>query len=369
MLVLSSDSDNSNDETERRIEQIPNLIRFRSSEQKHKYVRLLNDNDKVEDFESDTFSSCSYNSDQLKIMFYDDDKIHEEDEEIFDMIDEYSNVFTGNNDNQEPYINNKQQLCMNNEGESHIMPQNNYCYQQNCHIESRTTMPCNDTKTINDSSIKFVQTSVYKYFPILSRANQFEIINNFRIRCKTIYKSSIRYVGTYEKVFDAIVCDSSGETKVVAFNDDVDKFFNMMTMKETITIENGNIRIARKQFRSPHSIYEIRLLSTSKIKSYKCVSFNPIMLTKTQSIENLLYLVHGSSIDIEGAIIIDSGLSTRVCEFTGTIFRTRRLQIKDETGIANIIIWNDKIEEIPDSIVNKNIRIRNAKLNHLKSNN
>ncbi|CAF5229470.1 unnamed protein product, partial [Rotaria magnacalcarata] len=54
----------------------------------------------------------------------------------------------------------------------------------------------------------------------------------FRIRCKTIYKSSIRYVGTYEKVFDAIVCDSSGETKVVAFNDDVDKFFNMMTMKE-----------------------------------------------------------------------------------------------------------------------------------------
>ncbi|CAF4408397.1 unnamed protein product [Rotaria magnacalcarata] len=93
------------------------------------------------------------------------------------------------------------------------------------------------------------------------------------------------------------------------------------------------------------------------------------MLTKTQSIENLLYLVHGSSIDIEGAIIIDSGLPTRVCEFTGTIFRTRRLQIKDETGIANIIIWNDKIEEIPDSIVNKNIRIRNAKLNHLKSNN
>ncbi|CAF2086626.1 unnamed protein product [Rotaria magnacalcarata] len=230
MLVLSSDSDNSNDETERRIEQIPNLIRFRSSEQKHKYVRLLNDNDKVEDFESDTFSSCSYNSDQLKIMFYDDDKIHEEDEEIFDMIDEYSNVFTGNNDNQEPYINNKQQLCMNNEGESHIMTQNNYCYQQNCHIESRTTMPCNDTKTINDSSIKFVQ-------------------------------------------------------------------------------------------------------------------------------------------NIEGAIIIDSGLPTRVCEFTGTIFRTRRLQIKDETGIANIIIWNDKIEEIPDSIVNKNIRIRNAKLNHLKSNN
>ncbi|CAF4647563.1 unnamed protein product, partial [Rotaria magnacalcarata] len=50
------------------------------------------------------------------------------------MIDEYSNVFTGNNDNQEPYINNKQQLCMNNEGESHIMNQNNYCYQQNCHI-------------------------------------------------------------------------------------------------------------------------------------------------------------------------------------------------------------------------------------------
>ncbi|CAF4688114.1 unnamed protein product, partial [Rotaria magnacalcarata] len=46
---------------------------------------------------------------------------------------------------------------------------------------------------------------------------------------------------------------------------------------------------------------------------------------------------------IEGAIIIDSGLSTRVCEFTGTIFRTRRLQIKDETGIANIIIWNDKV--------------------------
>ncbi|CAF2073335.1 unnamed protein product [Rotaria magnacalcarata] len=315
---------------------LQSLIRFRSSEQKNKRARLFNDNDKLENFESDTSSSCSYNSsDQYnsKTIFYNYNEIFENNNETLHMIDEYSTILIDNSDQQNSFMNNAQQLYKSN------------------------------------------KASIYKYFTVLPSAKKFKQINNlnqnikdFHIRCKTIYKTAIQYIGSNEKLFYATICDSSSEIKVVAFNEEVDSFYNIMITNETITIENGDVRIASEKFRSPYSIYEIRLISSTKIKSYKCISFNPIMITKNQPIQNLFYIVHGSSVDIEGTIIMDRGVSTRICNSSGTIIRNRTLQMKDETAIIYIIIWNDKIEELPDSILHQNIRIRNAKLNHIKSN-
>jgi hypothetical protein len=42
----------------------------------------------------------------------------------------------------------------------------------------------------------------------------------------------IGYFGTNSKVFDALICDDTGEIKLVAFNDEVDKFYNSINVNE-----------------------------------------------------------------------------------------------------------------------------------------
>ncbi|CAF3352391.1 unnamed protein product [Rotaria sp. Silwood2] len=71
------------------------------------------------------------------------------------------------------------------------------------------------------------------YFP--STNNSFEQINSlnentFRIRCQIVNISPIRHFGSNNKVFDGIICDQDGKIKVVAFNEEVDRFYDQMNL-------------------------------------------------------------------------------------------------------------------------------------------
>ena len=46
------------------------------------------------------------------------------------------------------------------------------------------------------------------------------------------YRSRIRHFGINNKVFDGIVCDMNAEIKVVAFNEEVDRLYNLMNLNQ-----------------------------------------------------------------------------------------------------------------------------------------
>lgn len=68
----------------------------------------------------------------------------------------------------------------------------------------------------------------------------YSFFNRFRIRCKVINISPIRFFGDRNQVFDAIVCDSNGEIKIVAFNDEVNRLYiniNLNQVKKNFQYE------------------------------------------------------------------------------------------------------------------------------------
>ncbi|CAF4154595.1 unnamed protein product [Adineta steineri] len=221
------------------------------------------------------------------------------------------------------------------------------------------------SNTPNDSLASPVQTSIDRYFPTIG--NSFESIenlneysSNFLIRGKVIYISSIRYFGTNNKVFDGIICDLTSEIKVVGFNEQVDRLYNHMK----ITIENGQVQKTNENFRTPYSMFEIRLTNNTNIQSYISSGFAPnIKITKTD-IRNISELLNGMNVDVEGQIIFDNNVSTTVGGNNGMQLRRRSLKIKDQTGTVNITVWNNKNDEFPENVMNKNIRIRNGRINH-----
>ncbi|CAF4403940.1 unnamed protein product [Rotaria sp. Silwood2] len=238
-------------------------------------------------------------------------------------------------------------------------------------VENIQNLPINAS---DNSSTPQIQRLIDEYFP--HEPSPYEEINNlnenttnFQIRCKTIHKSPIRYFGTSSKVFDAIVCDFTGEIKAVAFNEDVDRLYNSMTVNQTIIIQSDKIQKTNENYRTPYSVYEIRLTSASLIEPYVNHNFKPNMRITKQQLFEIPQKIHGSSVDTEGIVIMDRGILTTVSETTGANLRRRIIKIKDQTSAINVTIWNDKNNNLPENMMNKTIRIRNGKINHYNGRN
>ncbi|CAF4936704.1 unnamed protein product, partial [Rotaria socialis] len=63
-------------------------------------------------------------------------------------------------------------------------------------------------------------------------------------------------------------------------------------------------------------------------------------------------------------VLFDNDITTNISHSNGQSYSRRSLKIKDDTGTINITIWNEKIAEVPEQVVNKTIRMRNGKINH-----
>ncbi|CAM4972435.1 unnamed protein product [Rotaria socialis] len=231
-------------------------------------------------------------------------------------------------------------------------------------------------QTANEST-KCIQTLIYHFFPVTNET--YVDINSlnpnsitFNIRCKVIYKSPLRQYSTNGKVFDAIIWTAiflditvnACHIIIVAFNEESGRSDNIMTLKKNITIQSGDVRMANQNFNSSQSIYEIRLIPSSIINSYKSASFNPVIQIKQHQIINIYNLFHGSHVDVQGTIVYDNETTANISQSTGQSHTRRSIKIKGDTGSINVTIWNEKTEEIPEQITNKTIRIRNVKINH-----
>ncbi|CAM4842150.1 unnamed protein product, partial [Rotaria magnacalcarata] len=265
---------------------------FHTTSKTRKYTGSFVEHETEQIFHSPTLSTGTFHShsiqypDQIFLSAVNDSILENTNNDIIHSTDD--------NNQQASDINNPEAPNIIIETNDSIDPQQNNIES----IEIASEIPSNST---NVSSTPQIQRLINEYFP--SEDNPFEEINslnesslNFRIRCKTIYKSQIRSFGTSSKVFDAIVCDLSDEIKVVAFNEDVDRLYNSMTLNQLITIQNGKIQRANEIYRSPYSLYEIRLISTSTIDPYVNHTFNPIMKIIKVELRQIPQKLHGVNV-------------------------------------------------------------------------
>ncbi|CAF2139242.1 unnamed protein product [Rotaria magnacalcarata] len=265
---------------------------FHTTSKTRKYTGSFVEHETEQIFHSSTLSTGTFHPhsiqypDQIFLSAVSDNILENTNNDIIHSTDD--------NNQQASDINNPEAPNIIIETNDSIDPQQNNIES----IEIASEIPSNST---NVSSTPQIQRLISECFP--SEDNPFEEINslnesslNFRIRCKTIYKSQIRSFGTSSKVFDAIVCDLSGEIKVVAFNEDVDRLYNSMTLNQLITIQNGKIQRANEIYRSPYSLYEIRLISTSTIDPYVNHTFNPIMKIIKVELRQIPQKLHGVNV-------------------------------------------------------------------------
>ncbi|XP_061787283.2 replication protein A 70 kDa DNA-binding subunit-like isoform X1 [Nerophis lumbriciformis] len=93
-------------------------------------------------------------------------------------------------------------------------------------------------------------------------------VSNWTVRARVTSKSNIRHWSNSRgegSVFSFEIVDESGEIKITAFNNEVDKFFPLVEPNQVYLISKGSLKVANKQYNTLNNNYEMTLNANSLI--------------------------------------------------------------------------------------------------------
>lgn len=150
------------------------------------------------------------------------------------------------------------------------------------------------------------------------------------------------------KLFNFDIKDQSGEIRVTAFRDLVDKFFDIVEIDEVYSISKSQVKISNKLYSNLEHNYEITLtdetvltkcLEASSSEDYPSIEFN------FKNISEILELSKHDNID---TICICQEVG-EIEEFTaksnGRDYKKRIIKLFDESGNIDMVLWNENAEK------------------------
>ncbi|KAG1461501.1 hypothetical protein G6F46_002012 [Rhizopus delemar] len=152
------------------------------------------------------------------------------------------------------------------------------------------------------------------------------------------------------KLFSVNFLDQSGEIKATAFNDQVDRLYNMFEEGNVYYLSKARVTMARKQFSTLDNEYELTLEAGTEIELCPSDAAIPQMNFKLVKIGDLDSVEKGATVDAMGVVIQDSGLNEIVTKATGKPTNKRELTIVDESGKSvRLTLWDKTAEEFDSS--------------------
>lgn len=177
--------------------------------------------------------------------------------------------------------------------------------------------------------------------------------NRWKIRARVSCKSAIRNWSNSRgegKLFNMTVIDESGEIRITAFNDAVDKFYKFIEVNKVYYISRANLKTANKQYSNVNNNYEMTLNPDSVIELCTDESDLPTWSFDFKKLKDLAQVEPASIIDVIGVVHQVGDLATIVGRQSNKEFSKRELQIADQSGMSvRLTIWGSEAESFEGS--------------------
>lgn len=138
------------------------------------------------------------------------------------------------------------------------------------------------------------------------------------------------------KLFSMDVVDSTGEIRITAFRDIVDKFYDMIEVDKIYYISRGQIKLANKQFSTLKNDYEITLGNESSIQ--ECVEEGddniPLAQYDFVTIDQLANKDVGTVLDIIGVCKSATELQTFTSKSSGKELKKVEVTLVDASNFT-----------------------------------
>ncbi|XP_035998883.1 replication protein A 70 kDa DNA-binding subunit [Fundulus heteroclitus] len=176
--------------------------------------------------------------------------------------------------------------------------------------------------------------------------------SKWTIRARVTNKSSIRNWSNSRgegKLFSFEIVDESGEIKITAFNNEVDKYFSLVEQGKVYYISKATLKIANKQYTTLKNDYEITLHAHSSIVPCEDSQGIPTVQCDFVPIGELEQRDNDAIIDIIGVCKSAEDVS-RITTKSNREVSKRAINLIDTTGKeVTVTLWGEEAEKFDDS--------------------
>uniref|UniRef100_A0A1A8ET99 Replication protein A subunit n=1 Tax=Nothobranchius korthausae TaxID=1143690 RepID=A0A1A8ET99_9TELE len=176
--------------------------------------------------------------------------------------------------------------------------------------------------------------------------------SKWTIRARVTNKSSIRTWSNSRgegKLFSMEIVDESGEIRVTAFTQEVDKFFPLIEVGKVYYISKGSLKIANKQYTSVKNDYEMTLNGETSIVPCEDSCDVPTVQCDFVSIAELENRDKDAIVDVIGVCKSVDEL-TRLTTKSNREVSKRTLSLMDMSGkLVTVTLWGEEAEKFDGS--------------------
>ncbi|XP_063719153.1 replication protein A 70 kDa DNA-binding subunit-like [Symsagittifera roscoffensis] len=173
--------------------------------------------------------------------------------------------------------------------------------------------------------------------------------NKWVIKARCMNKGSIRNYNNAKgpgKLFNFEVADSSGEIRITGFNDQVDKFYDMIEPEKVYLITGCSVKAANKQYNKTGHDYELTLTNGTLIEPMADDGEAPKLSYNFQTIDRLLETEPNSVVDVIGIVQSCEDCQEVTSSKTQKSFVKRELNLLDRSEKAvRITLWGGEAEK------------------------
>lgn len=176
--------------------------------------------------------------------------------------------------------------------------------------------------------------------------------NRWAIKARIINKSDIKKFANQKgegKLFSTTCIDSTGEIRMTAFGESVDKFFDLVQEGQVYIISNAQVKIAKRQF-GVRNEYEIHLEPNSLISLVGNSGEIPQARFNFVPIAQITNLEKDAICDVIGIVKEIGELSSITTKTTQKQLNKRDLVLADTSGCAiKVTLWGAQAESFGDT--------------------
>lgn len=169
--------------------------------------------------------------------------------------------------------------------------------------------------------------------------------NRWRVRARVTQKSSVRHWNNSRgegKFFNVNLLDESGEIRATAFNEGVDKFYDLLEVNQVYYVSKGTLKTANKQYSNLKNDYEMTFNSDTIIEPCNEDVDLPRVTFEFVPINEMEKHQANAIVDVIGVVKTCNAISTVVGRQSQKEITKRDLQIVDQSAVAiNLTLWGD----------------------------
>ncbi|XP_050420313.1 replication protein A 70 kDa DNA-binding subunit [Adelges cooleyi] len=180
--------------------------------------------------------------------------------------------------------------------------------------------------------------------------------NKWTIRARVMSKSAIRTWTNQRgdgKLFSMDLVDEQGEIRATAFNNECDKFYDMVEVNKVYFITRGVVKTANKKYTNLNNDYELTLSGETQI--YPCHDFDdsqmpamkfnfvPLNLVKDYDVDSM--------VDIVGVCQHSTDMVNLVSKTTKKELKKRDITLVDQSlSSVTVTLWDNLAEDFDGSL-------------------